>query len=99
MTRYHYSKRPAGARGERRRNVTDQGPEKQATALSRPYMSVARQEATLERWDAGTAKLEAKMAKARATVHAFIPMGSLPACEKCGSGLDELLNGNRIHYS
>lgn len=59
---------------------------------------IAKSQRTVDMWDRGTAALEAKMAKQRKFTHAFEQMGRLPACERCGSGINELLNGKRIHF-
>lgn len=101
MTRYHYSKKPGGSRGSYRRPHLPYGESTdQATTRlgGRTNYSADALQSKLDKWQAGANELEAEMAKVRATLHSFVPMGKLPACERCGSGRNDWLDDKPIHY-
>jgi hypothetical protein len=50
----------------------------------------------IAKWEAGTAALEAKLAKRRTIRHAFVDNG-LGFCEDCGVAQDWRCDGHRIH--
>lgn len=101
MTRYHYSKKPGGSRGS---YLRPRAPYGEATGQAtmpfggRMNHSTDALQSKIDKWQAGTDELEAEMAKVRATLHSFVPMGKLPACERCGSGRNDRLDDKPIHY-
>ena len=97
MTRWRYSKQPGGAGGGRfLRPRGVYGAVEHQSVLKAGNHEI--RQATIERWDDGVDALEARFAKARAKTHAFMPMGKLPSCERCGSSRDDRReDGTRIH--
>lgn len=98
MARWHYSKQPGSSSYTRygRPRSAYGGIEQQAT-LKIGNRDV--RQTTLDNWSAGADELEAKMARIRAVTHQFVPMGKLSACERCGSGVDDQIDGRQIHFS
>lgn len=51
----------------------------------------------LDKWQAGTDKIEAAMIPWRSKRHRFHQLGTLPACGRCGMNRDHRHNGVLIH--